>query len=143
MRAYVCGLSLVVSGKRYSDDPEVVRVASNIVLIYVLYMFTSAMMWAIRGNLNGCGKQAIAAKLGLFASYAIGVPLAVVLCFVAEWGLAGLWWGLVAGNVCNVMMCGAVWYRIDWPKEAVRARERAKAKRQGTEGHNNNAGKKP
>jgi hypothetical protein len=53
---------------RYSDDPEVIAVASEIVLIYVLYMFTSAMMWGIRGNLNGCGKQAIAAKLGLFAS---------------------------------------------------------------------------
>ena len=58
---------------RYSDDPEVIAVASEIVLIYVLYMFTSAMMWGIRGNLNGCGKQAIAAKLGLFASCEIHI----------------------------------------------------------------------
>jgi uncharacterized membrane protein YgcG len=55
----------------------------------------------------------------------------VALCFVAEWGLAGLWWGLVAGNLCNVVMCCAVWYRIDWPKEAVKARERAMAKKSG------------
>eukprot|EP01046_Picozoa_sp_COSAG06_P096964 COSAG06_NODE_43070_length_375_cov_1.181159_1_plen_31_part_10 len=31
----------------------------------------------------------------------------MALCFVAEWGLAGLWWGLVAGNLCNVVMCCA------------------------------------
>ena len=55
--------------------------------------------------LTGCGKQPVAAKIGLFSSYAIGIPIAVALCFPLEWGLFGLWWGLTAGNVSCVCMC--------------------------------------
>ena len=54
---------------------------------------------------TGCGKQPVAAKIGLFSSYAIGIPIAVALCFPLEWGLFGLWWGLTAGNVSCVCLC--------------------------------------
>jgi Na+-driven multidrug efflux pump len=159
----VCLMALLFSLRHqtpnlYSEDGQVKALATRVIPIYCLYMFCSASMWALRGNLNGCGKQAIAAKLGLLASYGVGVPLGVALCFFAPgwgsikdagtvepwslsgpswgrdgWGIFGLWWGLTAGLLTAVVMCSVVLSRIDWAAQAQVARARA-LRRTGTGG---------
>ncbi|KAI9159365.1 hypothetical protein H9P43_008705 [Blastocladiella emersonii ATCC 22665] len=48
-------------------------------------------------TLYGCGKHRVAAGFSLAAYYVVGIPLGVVLTFVAKLGLPAMWYGLAGG----------------------------------------------
>ena len=51
-----------------------VTYAADVIRVYAPYMACSCMMWALRGTLNGCGKQADVGKIAIFSAYLVGLP---------------------------------------------------------------------
>ena len=62
------------------------------------------MQTILAGVLRGCGKQLIDALITLSTYYLLGLPLAIVLVYVADMGAFGFWLGCTVGNISQVTM---------------------------------------
>ena len=85
-------IALLISG-----DPDVVAVAVPLVRIAALFQLSDAIQAVSAGALRGAGDTRSTMIFNGIGHYAIGVPVAVLLCFGAGQGAVGLWWGLSAG----------------------------------------------
>lgn len=86
-------------GRLFSDDREVVMLASKILPLCALFNLADCVQVVTAGMLRGQGRQSIGGILNLVGYYVIAIPLGLYLCFVTKLGLAGLWIG----------MCVAIW----------------------------------
>ena len=51
----------------------------------------------VPGAIRGIGHQHLGAYLNLAAYYVVGIPTSLLLSFVWDYGVQGLWLGLIAG----------------------------------------------
>jgi MATE family multidrug resistance protein len=81
----------------FSND-EAVRVATVPLLrIAAVFQLSDAVQAVAAGALRGAGATRFTFVANAIGHYAIGLPVAVVLCFLVDMGAAGLWWGLSLG----------------------------------------------
>ena len=82
------------------SDEDAINQTLQLIEIFILSAGAGGMCQALRGILNGCGLQAVNAKISMFSGYVIGLPLSALLCygltvddteFVAARGVFGLW----------------------------------------------------
>nr|XP_047930028.1 multidrug and toxin extrusion protein 1-like [Anser cygnoides] len=114
-----------VLGYIFTSDKEIVDLVAWVMPVYVVFHLFEAMCGACSGVLRGIGKQKFGAILNAVSYYGIGLPLAVVLLFVARIGVIGLWLSML---VCVAMLCTCfIVYisRMDWRKAAEEAQHRA------------------
>ena len=116
----------------YTSDAEVVALVADVALVYVLFVMLSGTTQCLRGILTGCGRQPVLAKVSIFASYAVGVPLSFILSGVTpyglDWGLSGIWLGLASSNVVRSLILFNVLRVQDWDAIALKAMEKAREK---------------
>ena len=62
------------------------------------------MQAILSGVLRGCGKQLIDAIITLSVYYLLGLPLAIVLVYVADMGAFGFLLGCTVANILQVTM---------------------------------------
>ena len=86
----------------YTSDPDVVAIVADVAMIYVCFIFLSGTTQCLRGIMSGCGRQSTLAKVSVFASYGVGLPVSATLGLYYGWGLAGIWAGLALSNVVYV-----------------------------------------
>ena len=69
------------------------------------------------------------AKVSIFASYAVGVPLSFILSGVTpyglDWGLSAIWLGLASSNVVRSLILFNVLRVQDWDAIALKAMVKA------------------
>ncbi|XP_068511782.1 multidrug and toxin extrusion protein 1-like [Anas acuta] len=114
-----------VLGYIFTSDKEIVDLVAWVLPVYVIFHLFEAMCGACSGVLRGIGKQKFGAILNAVSYYGVGLPLAVVLLFVARIGVIGLWLSML---VCVSMLCTCfIVYisRMDWRKAAEEAQHRA------------------
>ncbi len=57
--------------------------------------------------------------LVFIAFYVISLPLAYYFTFQLQWGMVGLWWGVVCGSLCEVVLYYILLkYYCDWERLA-------------------------
>jgi MATE family multidrug resistance protein len=116
-------------GYLFNDDPEVIKMVSEILPLVALFQVFDAISAVTSGILRARGKQFTGALLNLSAYYVIGIPFGIYLAFRKNggMGLDGLWVGLTVSLVyCSVWGCGLTW-ATDWEREVWKVGERLKA----------------
>ncbi|KAK9013124.1 hypothetical protein V6N11_041145 [Hibiscus sabdariffa] len=78
----------------------------------------------LSGVARGTGWQHIGAYVNLGAYYLVGIPVAALLCFVANLRGKGLWTGIVCGTTVQALVLALVTAFTNWQKQASNARER-------------------
>jgi len=95
-------------------------ILANIVELYplaLLFSFVDSFQCAFTGILIGAGRQAVAAPIIFVCYWVIGVPLGSALAFGAtQWGLHGLWTGMLVAVTCHAVVFGILVLRLDWDK---------------------------
>ncbi|GKD48399.1 multi antimicrobial extrusion protein [Tanacetum coccineum] len=81
---------------------------------------------ALSGVAIGAGWQASIAKINIACYYIFGVPLGLLLGFVADWGILGIWVGMLTGTVVQTSILFWICYSTNWDKEATMADKRIK-----------------
>jgi MATE family multidrug resistance protein len=81
----------------YSSDPEVVRLASQILPIAAAFQLCDGSQVVAGGVLRGMGRPDAGALLSLLGYYVAALPLAYVAAFVWGYGLVGIWSALAFG----------------------------------------------
>jgi MATE family multidrug resistance protein len=80
-----------------TNKPEVVAAAVPLVRIAAVFQLFDGLQVVGAGALRGLGETRASLWANLLGHFAIGLPLAVLLAFVAGMEGRGLWWGLTAG----------------------------------------------
>ncbi|KAI1231772.1 hypothetical protein IHE44_0007407, partial [Lamprotornis superbus] len=107
-----------VLGHIFTKDREIIDLVAWVTPIYVVFHLFEAMTGACSGVLRGIGKQKFGAVLNAMSYYGLGMPLAVVLLFVAKIGVIGLWVAMLV-SVFILCTCFVTYIsRMDWEKAA-------------------------
>ena len=85
----------------FSSDPEVIQVASALMVLGALFQFFDGAQVGAIGTLRGYKDTRAPAAIGVVAYWCIGLPAGAALCYgmgsLPELGVAGYWWGVVIG----------------------------------------------
>eukprot|EP01033_Poteriospumella_lacustris_P000584 gene584-400_t len=111
------GLFLFIVGPFFVDlftnDPEVIVVANRAVPFLSLFTVVDGLQGVCSGVLRGAGKQGIGAVANIIAFYAIGLPMAWVLCFKTGFGVNGLMMGIACGTIFQVGVLVTIIYGFE------------------------------
>ena len=96
----------------FTDDPAVVAKANEIWPLFALMMPFNGAVFALDGILIGAGDTRFL-MWGMLAAAAVYIPI-VLLALHNDWGIVGVWWGLVALIAIRLVTCGARFAGSRW-----------------------------
>jgi MATE family multidrug resistance protein len=80
-----------------TDSAEVARLAVPLLVVTALFQISDGIQGVGAGVLRGAGDSRFTFVANVIGHWAIGLPVALLLGFVAHQGVIGIWWGLAAG----------------------------------------------
>jgi MATE family multidrug resistance protein len=98
----------------FTSDVDLISKARDLLLVVALFQLPDAINSVNQGIFRATGKQALAAKLNAIAYYIVGIPFGYMLGFKFEYGVEGLWFGLVAGLTWGSTVNTIILSRLDW-----------------------------
>ncbi len=81
----------------YISDPEVIEIASVLLIIAALFQISDGVQVVGLGALRGLEDVKVPSLISLIAYWVIGLPVGYFLCFKAGFGVSGIWTGLLVG----------------------------------------------
>ena len=92
----------------YTADPQVLEVATLLLVFAALYQFSDVIQVTAAGALRGYQDTRVTMIMTLFAYWGVGLPVGYALG-LTDWlgepsGPSGLWQGLIAGLTCAALM---------------------------------------
>ncbi|KAM6465049.1 multidrug and toxin extrusion protein 1-like [Liasis olivaceus] len=120
----------------FTSDKEVVDLVASVMPVYIAFHLFEALCATTSGVLRGTGRQKLGAIFNALGYYGVGLPLGVVLLFVAKIGMIGLWLGML---ICTLVpcICSIVYIiRMNWNQVAAEAQHRAKLSQKPVEDSN-------
>jgi len=93
----------------YTKDAGVLEVAQTVLVIGALFQLFDGVQVVATGALRGVGDTKTAMLANFSGHWLIGLPAGLVLCFVLDFGLPGLWIGLLVG-----LAVVATWLILRW-----------------------------
>jgi putative MATE family efflux protein len=96
----------------FTDDPAVIRQAHEIWPLFALMMPANGAVFALDGILIGAGDTRYL-MWGMLLAAAVYVPVAL-LALWEDWGILGVWWGLLALIAVRLVTCGARFIGSRW-----------------------------
>lgn len=96
----------------YTQDPEVIRMASMLLLMAAIFQISDGLQVGGSGALRGLKDTKIPMIVNLTAYWLIGIPLGYTLGIGLQWGPQGLWAGLIAGLTMAALMHNIRFHKI-------------------------------
>ena len=82
----------------------------------------------------GLGRQKLVFWIAMLCFWVLAVPIGVILAFVVELGVFGLWWGFLIGMyLASVIGSWCLCRSVDWAHEAKRSVKRLSSSLTGEE----------
>ncbi|KAK9146970.1 hypothetical protein Sjap_006873 [Stephania japonica] len=112
-------------GRLFTHDSDVLELTTAVLPIIGLCELANCPQTTGCGMLRGSARPATGAAINLYSFYLVGTPVAIILAFFLELGLAGLCYGLLAAQVTCAFSIIAVIYKTDWDRESLKAKDLA------------------
>jgi putative MATE family efflux protein len=96
----------------FTGDPKVIAKAGEIWPLFALMMPFNGAVFALDGILIGAGDTRFL-MWAMLAAGAVYVPIALLTLHFG-WGIAGVWWGLIALIAVRLVTCGARFASAHW-----------------------------
>ncbi|XP_042298296.1 multidrug and toxin extrusion protein 2-like [Sceloporus undulatus] len=109
----------------FTSDEEVIELVAWVMPVYISFHLFEALSATTSGVLRGTGKQKLGAIFNAIGYYAIGLPVGVVLIFVAKMELMGLWVGMFICALIPSTFSIIYIARMNWKQAAEEAQHRA------------------
>ncbi|ESQ44183.1 hypothetical protein EUTSA_v10005907mg [Eutrema salsugineum] len=126
---FLCVVVLVFRvglSKAFTSDAEVIVAVSDLFPLLAVSIFLNGIQPILSGVAIGTGWQAVVAYVNLVTYYVIGLPIGCVLGFKTSLGVAGIWWGMIAGVVLQTITLIVLTLRTNWTSEVENAAHRIK-----------------
>uniref|UniRef100_A0A2N9GEI3 Protein DETOXIFICATION n=1 Tax=Fagus sylvatica TaxID=28930 RepID=A0A2N9GEI3_FAGSY len=103
---------------------EVAEAVSSLSTLLAFSMLLNSVQPVLTGVAVGGGFQGIVAIVNICCYYVFGVPIGLVLAYVADLQVKGLWIGMLCGVLLQTFVLSIIIWRTDWDKEVKKASER-------------------
>ncbi|KAM4121550.1 hypothetical protein ACJW30_01G013100 [Castanea mollissima] len=106
----------------FTSNTEVVQEVDKLLYLLGATILLNSVQPVLSGVAIGSGWQALVAYVNLGCYYIIGLPLGVIMGWVFNVGLMGIWAGMIfGGTVIQTVILSIITIRCDWENEAVKA----------------------
>lgn len=92
---FVLGKNLIPSW--YVNDAHVIQMAGGLLIIAAIFQLSDGLQVVGLGALRGLEDVKIPGAISLLAYWVVGLPTGYLLCFKFNFGVNGIWLGLLAG----------------------------------------------
>ncbi|XP_027346970.1 protein DETOXIFICATION 29-like [Abrus precatorius] len=123
-------LVLIVFRKQYpflfSNDSEVREVVMELTPLLAFCIVINNVQPVLSGVAVGAGWQAVVAYVNIACYYLFGIPVGLILGYKFDFGVTGIWTGMLSGTILQTCVLFFMIYKTDWNKEASLAEDRIK-----------------
>eukprot|EP00249_Psilotum_nudum_P000999 c13244_g1_i2 orf=504-1793(+) len=105
-------------GWAYSNEREVVSYVASLIPFLAISNIADGFAAVLSGVARGCGWQNIGAYVNLGSYYVVGIPAALVFCFVLHMEGKGLWMGVMVGSYIQFITLISITLRTNWDQQA-------------------------
>lgn len=120
-----CGIIMIFHDKfalLFTSSTQVLEEVDKMALFLAITILLNSVQPVLSGVAVGSGWQAWVAYINLGTYYIIGLPLGIVLGWVFNFGVMGIWGGMIfGGTAVQTIILAIVTVRTDWEKEAEKA----------------------
>jgi len=102
----------------FTHDPEVLPSLRTVFPLILGGSFFDGTAQVFGGILRGAGRPELGAWCTLVAYWVVGIPLALILLFVFQWLVLGMWAGLASGCLTLFSLMAFALLRLDWETTA-------------------------
>ena len=104
LSAIILILGMNVFPTFYIDEPEVLNIASGLILIAAIFQLSDGIQVVGLGALRGMSDVRIPTFITLLAYWILALPIGYLLGFVAKLGVYGIWIGLLIGLTVTAIL---------------------------------------
>ncbi|KAG0472861.1 hypothetical protein HPP92_014718 [Vanilla planifolia] len=108
----------------FTGDKEMQHAVSRIAYLLAITMVLNSIQPVISGVAIGGGWQGLVAYINLGCYYIFGLPFGFFLGYVLNWGVRGIWIGMLFGTALQTLILLFIVWRTNWKEEAEQALER-------------------
>ncbi|XP_010448397.1 PREDICTED: protein DETOXIFICATION 35 [Camelina sativa] len=110
----------------FTSSKVIQRAVSKLAYLLGITMVLNSVQPVISGVAIGAGWQGLVAYINLGCYYIFGLPFGYLLGYKANFGVMGLWSGMIAGTALQTLLLLIVLYKTNWNKEVEETMERMK-----------------
>ncbi|KAF7852231.1 hypothetical protein BT93_L5375 [Corymbia citriodora subsp. variegata] len=108
----------------FTSEEDVAEEVSSLSVLLAFSILLNSVQPVLSGVAVGAGTQSVVAYVNLGSYYVIGVPLGIVLAYVAKLEIQGIWIGMLIGVATQSAVLSFIIYRMDWDKQVNKATEK-------------------
>ncbi|KAK6930968.1 Multi antimicrobial extrusion protein [Dillenia turbinata] len=101
----------------FSSNADVQELVYDLTPLLALCIIIDNVQPVLSGVAIGAGWQAYVAYVNIACYYVFGIPLGLILGYLVDWGVTGIWAGMVLGTVVQTIILFFMIYRTNWNKE--------------------------
>ncbi|OVA20626.1 Multi antimicrobial extrusion protein [Macleaya cordata] len=124
----ILSLILIITRKQYpvafTSSKDVRELVYALTPLLALSIIINNVQPVLSGVAIGAGWQALVAYVNIGCYYLFGIPLGLILGYKLDFGVRGIWCGMLAGTVVQTIVLIAMTYKTNWNKEASIAGDR-------------------
>lgn len=103
----------------FTSSHEVASAVANLSPLLAFSILLNSVQPVLSGVAVGAGWQSIVAYINIACYYLVGIPIGVVLGYVMDLQVKGVWIGMLIGTFIQTVVLLIVTYRTDWEKQVI------------------------
>ncbi|XP_040998981.1 protein DETOXIFICATION 27-like [Juglans microcarpa x Juglans regia] len=118
---FFCILILILHDKVayiFTSSAEVLQAVDKMSYLLGITILLNSVQPVLSGVAVGSGWQAFVAYINLGCYYIIGLPLGFLMGWAFDFGVMGIWGGMIFGTAIQTLILAIITIRSDWKKQA-------------------------
>uniref|UniRef100_A0A7N0UVD7 Uncharacterized protein n=1 Tax=Kalanchoe fedtschenkoi TaxID=63787 RepID=A0A7N0UVD7_KALFE len=108
----------------FTSNNDVIKVVEDYAMLLGFTILLNSFQPILSGVAIGSGWQALVAVINIGSYYAVGVPIGIIAGWLFQFGVKGMWLGMISGTLVQTIILAVVVFRCNWQKEAEKALRR-------------------
>uniref|UniRef100_A0A7N0UN44 Protein DETOXIFICATION n=1 Tax=Kalanchoe fedtschenkoi TaxID=63787 RepID=A0A7N0UN44_KALFE len=111
----------------FTTSQEILKAVDHMAYLLAITILLNSVQPVLSGVAVGSGWQSRVAYINLGCYYVVGLPLGMILGWVLDWGVEGIWGGMILGGTAvQTAILAIITIRCNWDAEAQKASKHVK-----------------
>ncbi|XP_058096359.1 protein DETOXIFICATION 27-like [Magnolia sinica] len=108
----------------YTSSDILLKEVDKLSILLAFTIFLNSVQPILSGVAVGSGWQAYVAYINIGCYYFIGLPAGILMAILFNFGVVGIWSGMIGGTLIQTLILAIITIRSNWDMEAEKARIR-------------------